>query len=195
MLYVGHISKAKGGLDLLEAIHKVLSRHPDTRFQFAGEILKRERNITFINNPDDIEAEVYKLINREKVRERVDLLGIVTGKAKLKVFTEADIFVLPSYAEGFPWVILEAMLAGKAVVTTPVGALSEVFKHEKHLLFVNPGDVEGIAQSINRLVEAPAFRESLGRAAREIVQRQFNLQNFADQLETVFNSVLQRAQR
>lgn len=190
VLYVGHISKAKGALDLLQAIPKVLSRHPNTRFQFVGEILKRERNITFIDNPNDIEAEAYKLINREKVRERVDLLGIVTGRAKLKVFAEADIFVLPSYAEGFPWSVLEAMLAGKAVVTTPVGALPEVFKHEKHLLFVNPGDIEGIASSINRLIEDSGLRKRLGQAAREIVRRQFNLQNLADQMEMVFKSVL-----
>jgi len=191
VLYVGHLSKAKGAIDLLRAIPLVLSKHHNTRFQFAGDILKRERNVMFIDNPKNVEAAVNELIERESVRESVELLGIVTGKGKLRTFIESDILVLPSYSEGFPWVVLEAMLAGKAVVSTPVGALPEVFSHGRHLLFVEPGDVEGIAEAINRLIEDAELRESLGRTARTKIQQEFNLQNFADRLEMVFNSVLE----
>jgi len=190
VLYVGHISKAKGALDLLEAIPLILARHPRTRFQFAGDVLTRERNITFIENPHDMEATTHNLLKKHEIRENVDLLGIIKGKEKLKTFAEADIFILPSYSEGFGFVILEAMLAGKAVVATPVGALPEVFEHERHLLYVQPGDVQGIAAAINRLIEDEGLRISLGQAARETVQKAFNLKQLADRLDIVLTSVL-----
>lgn len=192
VLYVGHLSKAKGGLDLLAAIPKVLAQYPDTRFHLAGDILKRERNITFIDNPDDIETEIYNLINEEGIQDAIDLLGIIVGDAKINAFSNADIFVLPSYAEGFPFAVLEAMLAGAAVVTTPVGALPEVFEHEKHLLFVEPGDVNGIALAINRLIEDTSLRIELGNCARQTVQQRFNLQILADQMEKVFTSTFEK---
>ncbi len=190
VLFVGHISKAKGALDLLEAATRVVQKHPDVHFQLAGNVLKQERNITFIDNPDDIEAEVMRLINQPALKEAVTLLGVIAGEEKLRTIAEADIFVLPSYAEGFPFAVLEAMLAGKAVITTPVGALPEVFEHEKHLLFVEPGDVEAIAEAIERLIHEPQFREHLGRTARKTVQDRFNLDRLADRMEEVFRSVL-----
>jgi glycosyltransferase involved in cell wall biosynthesis len=190
VLYVGHISKAKGALDLLEAIPLVLSRHPRTRFQFAGDVLIRERNITFIKNPKNIETATYELLEKEPVREVVEFLGIIKGEKKLMTYAEADIFILPSYSEGFGNVVLEAMLAGKAVVVTPVGALPEVFEHEHHLLFVEPGDVQGIAGAINRLIEDETLRIRLGQAGREFVRQRFNLEQLADRLDTVLRNVL-----
>jgi glycosyltransferase involved in cell wall biosynthesis len=190
VLYVGHISKAKGALDLMAAIPLVLARHPQTHFQFAGDLLYRERNITFIDNPHDLEAAIYNLLKRNEIRESVELLGIIKGKEKLKTFVQADIFILPSYSEGFGFVILEAMLAGKAVVATPVGALPEVFEHERHLLYVQPGDVQGIAAAINRLIEDEPLRTSLGKAAREIVQKRFNLEQLAERMDLVLRNVL-----
>jgi glycosyltransferase involved in cell wall biosynthesis len=190
VLYMGHISKAKGALDLLEAIPLVLSRHPHTRFQFAGDQLARERNITFIENPHDMEAATYNFLERKEIRNAVELMGIIKGKEKLRTFAEADIFILPSYSEGFSFVTLEAMLAGKAVVTTSVGALPEVFEHERHLLYVQPGDVQGIAAAINRLIEDERLRASLGQAAREAVQKRFNLEQQADRLDVVLKNVL-----
>ena len=194
VLYVGHLSKAKGALDLLQAIPSVISSYPDTLFRFAGNILNKERNITFIENPQDNEAAVKKLLNSEDISEAVELLGIITGEVKLRTFAESDIFVLPSYAEGLPWAVLEAMLAGKAVITTPVGALPEVFEHEKHLLFVEPGDVAGISKAITRLVRNVELRMNMGKAAREIVQTQFNLPKFANQIERVCEYVLEKEQ-
>lgn len=191
VLYMGHLSKAKGALDLMKAVPLVLADYPDTHFMFAGDILKKERNITFIENPDDIEVVLHELVKRFGISEKVKLLGIVTGEAKLKAFVESDIFVLPSYAEGFPWVVLEAMLAGKAVIATPVGALPEVFEHGKHLLFVQAGDPRGISEAISRLISSPELRKDLGRTARELVQDQFNLYTFANQMETVCTSVLE----
>jgi len=191
VLYVGHISKAKGALDLLQAVPCVLSEHPDTRFWLAGEVLKQERNITYVENPEDIQAAVNHLMNQPDVQQAVELLGVVTGKTKLKTYLQSDIFVLPSYAEGFPFSVLEAMLAGKAVTTTPVGALPEVFEHEKHLLFVRPGDIAGLSRTIIRLIEDVDLRNSLGQAAREIVINQFSLENLANQMEAVFRSVLE----
>jgi glycosyltransferase involved in cell wall biosynthesis len=190
VLYMGHISKAKGALDLLEAIPLVLSRHPHTRFQFAGDQLARERNITFIENPHDMEAATYNFLERKEIRNAVELMGIIKGKEKLRTFAEADIFILPSYSEGFSFVTLEAMLAGKAVVTTSVGALPEVFEHERHLLYVQPGDVQGIAAAINRLIEDERLRASLGQAAREAVQKRFNLEQQTDRLDVVLKNVL-----
>lgn len=194
VLYVGHLSKAKGVLDFLEAIPHVLAAKPDARFQLVGEILKEERNITFIDSPSNIANELNRLLAQERVRSSVEQLGVVEGEAKLKAFAGCDIFVLPSYAEGFPFAVLEAMLAGKAVVTTPVGALPEVFRHEEHLLFVEPGKPKEIARSIIRLIEDSVLRETLGQEARTTVRGQFNLEYLAVRMDEVFRYVLKEAE-
>ena len=101
---------------------------------------------------------------------------------------QTDIFVLPSYIEGFPNVVLEAMAAGKAIIATRVGAIPEMLDAESGSpcgLVVAPRDVPGLAQALTKLMNDPALRSDLGRRARAKIERCYEARVvFARYLET-----------
>ena len=184
VLFVGYLTKAKGAFELLQAVPLVVARQPNVRFQLMGPKIDVERNITYVENPDSNEAMLQRLLAQKEVAEHVELLGVQTGERKIKTFTNADIFVLPSYAEAFPTVVLEAMAAGLPVVATPVGALPEVFDAQ-NILFVEPGNVSQLAEAILRLVEDPILRRQMGDCNRQIVRQRFDLSAYAARVGAV----------
>jgi len=189
VLFVGYLTKAKGAFDLLRAVSLVVARYPGVRFQLMGPRIDVERNITYVNNPTSNEAILRRLLAQREIAEHVELLGVQAGKEKIKTFVNADIFVLPSYAEAFPTVVLEAMAAGLPVVATPVGALPEAFD-ERNILFVEPGNVSQLAEAISRLVDNPTLRHQMGNYNRQIVCQRFNLSAYAARLSAVLADLI-----
>ena len=98
----------------------------------------------------------------------------------------ASVFALPSYAEGMPMALLEAMSWGLPVIATPVGGVPQVIEHEVNGLFVDPDDIDGIAAAIARLMSDPALRERLGAAARKTIEARFSLDATLDRLGEVY---------
>lgn len=190
VLFIGYISKAKGALDLLSVIPQIVEEHPDANFHFAGEMMKQERNVTFVESSKMPEEEFSKAQRDPRLEEHIELLGVLAGEDKIEAISNASIFVLPSYAEGFPFAVLEAMLAGKAVITTPVGALPEVFVDGEHLLYVEPGNTEQLAKAISDLLADDAFRQRIGYNARYYVQTNLNLDVLATKMDEVFRAVM-----
>jgi glycosyltransferase involved in cell wall biosynthesis len=190
VLFVGYLTKAKGTFDLLKAMTLVVADQPNIRFQLMGTRIDVERNITYVDNPDSNEATLQQLLGQKELAECVELLGVQSGSKKNDTFVNADIFVLPSYAEAFPTVVLEAMAAGLPVVATPVGALPEVFD-ERNILFVEPGDVSQLAASILQLAQNPNHRQEIGSYNRQVVQQHFDLSAYAVRIDTVIADLLQ----
>lgn len=190
VLFVGHISKAKGALDILKAIPLVTREVPNIKFYFAGDILKKEYNIIHIDSPPNIEAEVKRIVTESNIGKYVDFLEIIRGDEKLETFLNSHIFILPSYAEGFPFVILEAAAARLAIITTRVGALPEVFKDKKNMLFINSGDIKAIASSIVRLAKDKDLRNRMGESVHKVVAEKFNLNTLSEAMEKIFNEAL-----
>lgn len=189
ILFVGYLTKAKGAVDLLQAVPIVLSSQPNITFQLMGSRIDVERNITYVDNPSSNTVILERLLAQDVVKANVELLGVQAGKEKASTFVNADIFVLPSYSEAFPTVVLEAMAARLPVIATPVGALPEAFD-EGHILFVQPGNVPQLAEAILQLVQDQNRRENMAKSSWEIVQRCFNLEAYAERVKVVFESVL-----
>jgi glycosyltransferase involved in cell wall biosynthesis len=98
-----------------------------------------------------------------------------------------DIFALPSYAnEGVPQAILQAMLCGLPVVSTPVGSIQEAVQHPQTGLIVAAHDAEALRQALEQLLENSELRQVLGKAAREAALAKFGLEAMLDKMETVF---------
>lgn len=178
LLFAGYLTKAKGVLDFLEALPRVTVDAPEVRAQLMGPWMPVERNVIYIDNPTDNRQAIHSLIRKYGLANRVEFLGVQTGADKIRRFCEADVFVFPSYSESFPLVVLEAMAAGLPLVVTPVGALPEVLEENVHAYFVRPGDVEGIAAAVLKLMRDPAHRDRMGRENWALVRRQFNLASF-----------------
>ena len=189
ILFVGYLTKAKGALDLLQAIPLAVKDNPQIEFQLMGARLDIERNIVYVDNPSSNESILEQRLTNPDIAPYLKLLGVQSGVSKITSFVNADIFIMPSYSESGPLVVLEAMAAGLPVIATPVGFLPEAFNDE-HILFVEPGNIEQIALALNRLILDPNLRRKMGDLNRQFVQRNFDLESYASQVDQLFQSLL-----
>lgn len=99
----------------------------------------------------------------------------------------SDLFVLPSYAhEGVPQSLIQAMLCGLPIITTPVGAIGEAVVDGVSALMVTPHDVDGLAAAMRTLIRDPQRAQSLGARARAEAEAKFSIEHMLDRMETVF---------
>jgi len=105
-------------------------------------------------------------------------------------FNAMDIFCLPSYAnEGVPQSVLQAMLSGLPIITTPVGAILDAVKNNESAYVVPPKDSDSLAHAIHTLIEAPEIRSQLGKKARAIATENFTLEKMLNEMESLFISI------
>jgi glycosyltransferase involved in cell wall biosynthesis len=193
ILFVGHLSTAKGYCDLLKTVPHMALKHK-VKYVLMGLKVKSERNVHFnqvtgerIPN-EDPDACYARYVQGNALEASVVFLGgKIYGQDKLRVFKEADIFVLPSYSEGFSMAILEAMAAGLPVIVTSVGAAPEVIGNGVNGYVIKPGDVQALQYSLDRLVGDHSLRIDMGRRNRELCRERFlsevGAQNLIDLLE------------
>ncbi len=187
ILFVGHVTQAKGAVDLLAAMPAVSKAIPGARLVMLGEHVRQERSLIHLHDRDAGWRAV-------KARDAsVEAPGILTGPAKRHAFAEADVFCLPSASEGFPVSVLEAMAAGLPVVVTPAGALPEVLTDGVNCLFVPYGHPERLATVLSDLL-SPAWRigrQRMGAENRRAVEDRFTLEQFADWVRQVLWDVVE----
>ncbi|UMR28362.1 glycosyltransferase family 4 protein [Massilia sp. MB5] len=170
VLALGRLCKGKGSYDLLAAAAR-LPPHaaPALRLGGDGELAA-------------VEARAASL----HLAERVQLLGWVSGKEKEAELAQARIFALPSYNEGLPMSILEAMAAGLPVLTTPVGGIPDAITDGVEGFLVQPGDVDGLAERLARLLEDDGLARRMGEAGRRKVLASFATQAVLPRLEQMY---------
>lgn len=171
VLYLNRIESRKGYEHLLGAIPAVLKHCPRARFVLAGhgDVVSARR----------IAADLG-------VERAVEFPGWVEGDRKWSLLAGADILCLPSLAEGVPITLLEAMGAGVAVVTTPVGGIPDVVKDGVNGILVQSGDVSGIAESLIRLLTDADLRARLSDAGRRTVEKMNSLPIIDKNLKSLY---------
>jgi glycosyltransferase involved in cell wall biosynthesis len=191
ILFMGHISFAKGAVDLVRAMPLVLPHvKVRLRLQMAGEFISTERNITFIPEHDNAPGAIQQTIHQHHLEEVVTFLGVIRDEQKLQTLVDSDIFVLPSYTEAIGLSVMEAMAAQLPVIVTPAGALPDMLTAETHCLFVQPGDPAALAQQLLRLIEDRALRLRMGQANRQIIEERYNETAFLNRLADALDDVL-----
>ena len=176
VLYVGHLSVAKGYFDLVEAIPLVLRELPDSEFVVMGETLDKERNILRDHHDVDLGLPKGSEVAAPTDDAHVRYLGPVSGEEKFKAFAAADMLVLPSYSEGFPLSILEAMASGLPIVATGVGVIPEIVEDDVNGFLVTPGDPEGLASAIVTLGQREDLRKRMGAANLNIARERYEVE-------------------
>jgi glycosyltransferase involved in cell wall biosynthesis len=101
-----------------------------------------------------------------------------------------DIFVLPSYAEGLPISLLEAMCAGLPVIATPVGGIPTVVSHNEQGLLVEPGNIENLAKALDTLASSSQLRSQLGATARQTCMGQYSIESVVDKYMDMYFAIL-----
>jgi len=170
ILFLGWIKKDKGVFDLLEVAKKFSTDNISSKIYFAG-------------NGEDIEK--VKSFVDENGLENVVLTGWVTGEEKQNLLNTTDIFVLPSYFEGFPNALLEAMSFGIPSVATKVGSIPDIIIPNENGLLVYPGDVESLTLELKKLIENKELREKLGRNAKDTVKSNYSIENAVDKFSSI----------
>ena len=156
VFFIGNIGQQKGAYDLLLAAQQVALRCViPFRVVFAGPF----------DSQEDAER-MSALVSEIGLADYIQFLGPVTGPAKVEAFRDADIFALPSYGEGVPVALLEAMAFGLPIVATNVGGIPETVTDGKDGFLFPPGEVETLTANLVRLIESPQLRLEIGRAAQ-----------------------------
>jgi glycosyltransferase involved in cell wall biosynthesis len=120
----------------------------------------------------------------------VHFLGWVSGAQKVQIFREADLFVLPSYSEGMPISLLEAMASGLPVITTNVGGIKDFFAAGKMGFFIHPKDAGSIEQQIERLLSEPALIREIGAYNAAYAQERFTAKQVNSRVEAICEEVI-----
>ncbi|MGQ4648019.1 glycosyltransferase [Lyngbya aestuarii] len=154
-VFLGRIGKRKGAFDLLQAFADLA---PDC---------KQQVKLTMAGVGEILEAVNFaKSLN---IGQQVTFPGWVNKAQRNELLSQANVFLLPSYNEGLPMALLEAMSWKLPVITTPVGGIPEVITHAETGLLIEPGDVKSLTKAMQSLIENESLRLSLGNAARRRV--------------------------
>lgn len=189
VLFVGLFTVAKGYHDLVHVAENVL-RNFDVEFVFLGNPVKGEKNIFFNQiTGESLEEKPFVKLEHPSVRYLKDIYG----REKVELFEKCSIFVLPSYSEGFSMAVLEAMVSGCAVITTPAGAMADYIEHEKTGILINPGDREALHRWLVRLIEDEELRRYLGENARRYALENFHPDRVRNMLEEIFLRALSQS--
>ena len=166
---------AKAPETQLEIFRRVLAVRPDCHFLIAGRGMAEDE-------------EMGNLLRTCGPDTHVHLLGVRSDVPAL--FASADIFLLPSRVEGFPISIMEAMALGVPVVASNVGGIPDLVRHGKDGFLHDAADVDGMAQSVLRLMADADLRARFGEAGRDRIAREFSLQKLGDRALARYGELL-----
>jgi glycosyltransferase involved in cell wall biosynthesis len=181
VLCMGVMSRQKGMWEILECI-KIARAEEKLRADLVGP--DREPGAA---------KECKAWIDKNDLSSIIQIHGGVWEKeAKIELYKNAAMLLLPSHYENLPLVVMEAAAAGLPIIATPVGALPEFFHHDRSVLFVEPGDVQEIARSVQHLLRNTEVRARIGAAARVVFQQTFGREVVLSSLDEVYRAVLRR---
>lgn len=163
--FIGRIVKEKGILDLIYAFDKVLAKIPEALLLVIGDNLANERDLT-------TKREVTALLERLNLGERIIFTGYRSDVNEL--LATVDVFVLPSYREGMPRSVIEAMAMGKPVVATNIRGCREEVVEGKTGFLVPVGEPSRLADAIIKILQDSRLAEHMGREARTRAEREFD---------------------
>jgi glycosyltransferase involved in cell wall biosynthesis len=180
LLFVGWLNRDKGVRELLEAFLTVAQERSCT-LALVGE--------------GDMSKEARGFVKSKQLEHIVTFRGWLDAAALRHEYAAADVFVLPSWAEGLPNAMIEALAAGLAVVVTAVGSIPDVIANERDGLVVPPRDVRALSAALFRVTEDVELRGRLASCGHELAANRFGAESGADALIVLIDSVVGRNTR
>lgn len=174
VLYLGKFGARKGIYDLVEAVKRIYDIHPKLEIFCGGD-----------GEVDNVRHKVED----QGMSDRFHILGWVGSQQRSELLERCRIYILPSYAEGLPVSIIEAMAAGLAIIATRVGGIPEMIQDGKDGLLVSPGDIDGMTAALTRLVSDASFRAQLGDSARKTFLSRYSADRVIPQFEAVYRDL------
>ena len=176
LLYHGRVDARKGVLDLLDAF----------------EMLAEERPLRLVISGigPDVQAVTDRVQTLGHLKDRISVTGYAAYHDAPDVYRQGDLFVSPTYAEGFSNTILEAMASGLPIVSTRVVGVVDCLRDGENALLVEARDAEALAGAIGQMLDAAALRERLASFALEEARTKYAWSTIAEQIEGVYHDLL-----
>jgi len=178
ILCVARLSPVKGHAILLKVVEELALRGHDVHLTLIGD--------------GDLRHSLEQLAETMSIAHRVRFMGSVGQDVIHTHYASADVFVLPSFAEGVPVVLMEAMAAKCPVVATRINGIPELIEDGVTGYLVPPGRPDRLADAVEKILAGPRNAERMALAAHEKIRRDFSLHTVAHQLDHIFSLALHR---
>lgn len=178
-LYMGVLVKRKGVIDLLKAINE-LKREG---------VLQEGKAAFHIGGTGECEAELKSYSEKNGLTPYVKFIGWIAGKEKTRALLSNQVLVLPSYNEGLPIAVLEAISYGMPVISTDVGSVAEAVHHEENGYLYQVGDINGLCIAIKKILMNPQKRHLMAKASRQLAEDAFDDKKYFSGLENLYREV------
>jgi glycosyltransferase involved in cell wall biosynthesis len=179
LVYIGRVAREKGLYETMQGLRLAHELGVDARLIVAG------------SGPE--EPRLRRYAQALGIAPRVCFVGPIFGNDKVKLLFGADVMVLPSYSEGLPYALLEAMAAGVPVIATPVGAIPDVVSDGIHGYLVPPRDGKAIAEALAMLSSDREKVAWMSRACRRRVRAAFSIDRLAQEFSCHYARLLGNA--
>jgi glycosyltransferase involved in cell wall biosynthesis len=179
VLYLGHLGKAKGSFDLICAAKTVLGQEHGVVFDLVGQ----EHDF---GEMEQLSTQVVDA----GLEQFIHIQPAVTDVEKIKLFRSADIFVYPSYHEGMPMAVIEAMACGLPIIATKVGGLPDLVCPGLNGLLVPAGQPDQLANAIHQVIVDPQMRHSMQKGSFRLAQENFDIEKLVFRLLDIYQALL-----
>lgn len=177
LLFLARIEEYKGIFIVLKAFVKISKIIPDTKLIIAGS--------------GSALSEAKKFVSNNNLKN-VEFKGFIDGNELMKTFNQSDIYILPTYGEGMPTAVLEAMAFGLPVITRPVGGLVDFFEDEKMGFLIDSLDPVDFAEKVIELIKNEKKQIQISHFNHKYASCNFLASEVAKSMEQIFKKTLNK---
>ncbi len=172
ILFVGALCKNKGVYDLIESVRSL------------------DKNSYILDMYGNVELDqVRSLVRTYDLTDNIHAYDWVSRKELDGVYERSDILVLPSYAEGMPMCILEAMGKGLPIIATNVGGIPDTIVDGHNGYIISPGNISALKDKISLLISDSRLREQMGKASLNLAATRYSVEKVAEKLKRIYDSI------
>lgn len=173
--YIGRLKKEKGILSFIKAIPNTLQVKKDITFLIGGD--------------GTLSNKIKEYLDERNLQDRVKIVGWIPHEELPNYLNELKLFVLPSYTEGLPDAMLEAMACGTPVLATPVGAIPDIIKERETVFLLKSNAPKHIAERIIELLDNPELLEKVSINAYRYVRENFSYEEALNASRKIFSEL------
>lgn len=171
---VGRLTPSKGQIVILKALNRLAKKGMNFKLNIIGGGVDASLLKSYVED-NDLESHIY-------------FLGVRSREETKEILKDMDIFTLPSFAEGIPVSLMEAMSMEIPVVSTIINGIPELIQNGENGFLVMPSDIEGLSNIFEKLILDDVLRKNIGREGRKIIKNKYNIYKSADKMVELFKT-------
>jgi len=175
--YVGRLSLEKGVMNFVEAIPRISKKQSNLRF--------------FLGGHGPLRGGIEEELRNNNLSKKVELTGWISHDKVADYLNELKLFVLPSYSEGLPTTVLEAMACGAVVLATPVGGVPDLIKSGETGFILEDNSPECIAENVMRALNHPDL-DIIVKNARKLIEEEYTYEAAVERYERILKNIYER---